>query len=774
MKLRKIGAVLIGAALLGATLSTVATDAYPPPKEFFINPDGTPGCIIAVGSSAAAMDVVSASMLAAKIGALAVRVEEVKLPPKRYTSMHQNIPLYDWNADGSLQDERLGYPVLDVPDSIPYNAWDNNVVDINYTLTSLWWFDDYDNRVWGDQDGFFDPWETHEEIQYRFDNLAVFDPFTGTTVRDNLADLLGGDIVLFQGPVGNGLRFEYMNIPSLIYRADNIFVPPEIIVTQTRNWPTYMHNNIVVDLDYEYTATWYLPDPYYTVYDMLPKFMLFGTIYTVVEGGYVRDINLRTGEFGDLSGTPYLVTGLPTYYYEEYLYKDEPEVFGEYTVLLKDVDVDHNKAWFEITEPEGDLESFWMVLDPEHGFSPNLQQQGRSGEIYVIPIDINGDGIPDDYYYNKWIVGRAENDVWVSYQREDYEDDTGDSWWLFDVPMFVIDGVKVFVGANGTTGIEVKIYTLEDKVVFYDHPCCVPFVTEPNNYQLFLDAYDSGWDLIDENNYYVYQPPGTGLWPPFGLVQWIILVGPGMFIGNGFLDNNDGHIGYEYNALLPFPAVFFPEQNDLDRDSFGAPLFSNDCRNPDWSFVGDCQDLYDIEDPVVFLGEGQTMVELNIALCDIVEMAECLTRFVFSGPQDYFRIEMTDITWDDDQDGNPTDGIDWQTIMEVSAGTYTQVVQVDIDVTELVKLDIEIDSLDKQNFNLILIGGPVANQLSKELEDLSIPPDDGSPVNWAYDSLEGDFKLYTDPYGTGKDVLMVAGADRDATRAAAERLISKL
>ncbi|MBU7016282.1 MAG: S-layer protein, partial [Theionarchaea archaeon] len=32
----------------------------------------------------------------------------------------------------------------------------------------------------------------------------------------------------------------------------------------------------------------------------------------------------------------------------------------------------------------------------------------------------------------------------------------------------------------------------------------------------------------------------------------------------------------------------------------------------------------------------------------------------------------------------------------------------------------------------------------------------------------------TDPYGTGKDVLMVAGADRDATRAAAERLISKL
>ncbi len=141
---------------------------------------------------------------------------------------------------------------------------------------------------------------------------------------------------------------------------------------------------------------------------------------------------------------------------------------------------------------------------------------------------------------------------------------------------------------------------------------------------------------------------------------------------------------------------------------------------------------------------------------------------------------MTDITWDDDQDGNPdfyglgNDGLDWQTVMEVAAGTYTRVIQVDIDETELVKLDIEIETLDKQNFNLILIGGPVANQLSKELEDLLITPDDGSPVDWMYTSVEGDFKLYTDPYGTGKDVLMVAGADRDATRAAAERLISKL
>jgi hypothetical protein len=863
MKLKKIGAVLLGAALLGATLCAVQADVYPPPKEFFVNPDGTPACIITVGSEAAAMDVVSASMLAAKIGTMAVRVEEVQLPPKRYTSTHQDIPLYDWLPlpvpDDLFLGEMLGYPVLDVPEATPYNAWDFNpgyaptlsprtLPPINYTLSSLWYFDDYNWGNWGNQNGIFDPWETHEEIQYRFDNLAVFDPASGLLVRDYLADLLGGDVNLWKNPPPATLDLSNMLIPSLIYRADNIFLPPMILCIQTKNHPS---GTLIVDLDYELAVQYYVPEPWFVVNDALPKFMFFGTLYTVVDYGAVYDYNLRTGETGDLANTPYLVAGTPSFYYEEYLYKDQPEEYGDYTVLLKDVDVDHNKAWFEITDPDGTAYSFWMVLDPEHGFSPNLQQQGWSGVPYAYPPGCLEDDQRECEYYNKWIVGRAENDVWGDLQIESYTDDTGDIWYLFEVPMFVIDGVKVFVGANGTTGIEVKVYTLQDKDVFYNHLCCVPFVTEPNNYQLFLDAYQSGWDrlsdpdmfgadgapgfigvdddgdgTVDELDEYLwagsddtipptgdelwqYQPPGTGWFPPIGLGFWNVSVLPGQFIANGFLDNNDGHIGYEYYTY--WPNEFFPEQFDLDRDGIpgiGWPdndsdLFTfpypqpddvdgdglldrilsgwPDIEDPGW-FDSNADTFYDVGALLQICGEpGWPIIELDIALCDTVEMAECLTRFVFSGPLDYFRIEMDDITWDDDQDANPdpwdgvtNDGLDWKTVMETPSGTYTQIVQVDIDETELVKLDIEIDSLDKQNFNLILIGGPVANQLSKELEDLSIPPDDGSPVDWTYTSLEGDFKLYTDPYGTGKDVLMVAGADRDATRAAAERLISKL
>jgi hypothetical protein len=276
---------------------------------------------------------------------------------------------------------------------------------------------------------------------------------------------------------------------------------------------------------------------------MMPQFKLFNTIYTVIDGGAVLDLNGRTGELGPLFNAPYLVTGTPNFQPQIYLYKHDPMEFGPYTVELMDADVDHNKAWFEISKDGELLESFWMVLDPEHGFSPNLQMKGYKDSFIIYKADREGG--PD--YYNKWIVGRAEKDVWGQRQWEYYTDNRGDVWYLFVVPMFVIDGIKVFIGAQGTIGIEIKVYWLEDKKVWYNHLCCDPWVTEPNNYQLFLDAYESGWDAYDINGYYLYQPPGTGLWPQAGLNWWTNQVGNGMFIGNGFLDNNDGHAGYEYN-----------------------------------------------------------------------------------------------------------------------------------------------------------------------------------------------------------------------------------
>jgi hypothetical protein len=257
------------------------------------------------------------------------------------------------------------------------------------------------------------------------------------------------------------------------------------------------------------------------------------------------------------------------------------------------------------------------------------------------------------------------------------------------------------------------------------------------------------------------------LWPAAGLALWTGYVGNGHFIGNGFLDNNDGHIGYEYNCLASYlPGAYFPEQDDLDRDSG----ITNDCRNADWSMVANCIDLYDIEDPVLWAGAGQIMVELNIALCDKMCAPGCEYKWPVPGPYPrdppYFTIEVTDVLFTCG-DG---DGIDYDTIMEeIQTTEYTSITPADIDETGLVMLDTELDFAGWKaacDYNLILIGGPVANIIVKQMVDEGV-----SAVAWA--SSPGEWEYIVAPYD-GCDVLIIAGMDRDATRAAAQSLIDQL
>ncbi len=79
----------------------------------------------------------------------------------------------------------------------------------------------------------------------------------------------------------------------------------------------------------------------------------------------------------------------------------------------------------------------------------------------------------------------------------------------------------------------------------------------------------------------------------------------------------------------------------------------------------------------------------------------------------------------------------------------------------IAKLDTEV-SLDNADKNLILVGGPVVNKLTKELQDAGkISIDNSSPATLAVVSGAAN----------GNDVLVVAGGDRDKTREAALDLI---
>jgi len=115
--------------------------------------------------------------------------------------------------------------------------------------------------------------------------------------------------------------------------------------------------------------------------------------------------------------------------------ENQPFKAGDYTITVKDVDVDHNKAYLRVNGP-GVREEFWMVLDPLHGFSANLQEMGRD---QVITIDFNGDGITD--HVEKTLVGLSELDVW------------GHSLFAFSQLQYgiadvVIDGIKTFIGQD--------------------------------------------------------------------------------------------------------------------------------------------------------------------------------------------------------------------------------------------------------------------------------------------------------------------------------------
>ena len=240
-----------------------------------------------------------------------------------------------------------------------------------------------------------------------------------------------------------------------------------------------------------------------------------------------------------------------------------------------------------------------------------------------------------------------------------------------------------------------------------------------------------------------------------------------MFIGEGFLDNNDGHIGYEFNCLAThIPGAYFPEQYDLDRDGG----ITNDCRNAAWTLQTNCVDMYDVEDPVLWSGPGKTIVELNIALCNKICASGCEYKWSIPGPYPrdlpFFTIEATDVLFTCG-DG---DGIDYYTILEeIQAHSFKSHTRAEVDMARLVLLDIEFDFAEwktKCECNLIMVGGPVANNI------VELAVDEGlSAVDWTI-SL-GEWEYIRAPYSMC-DILIIAGMDRTATLTAVKLLIGHL
>jgi len=103
----------------------------------------------------------------------------------------------------------------------------------------------------------------------------------------------------------------------------------------------------------------------------------------------------------------------------------------------------------------------------------------------------------------------------------------------------------------------------------------------------------------------------------------------------------------------------------------------------------------------------------------------------------------------------------------VTAGSVQQAVKIQNSVTKM-ESEVNTATLDR---NLVVIGGPCANSLVADLLDMSSSAGACDTAFKALYPTEGVIKVVNDAFGSGKMAMVVAGVNRDATRALAVKVM---
>jgi len=538
--------------------------------------------------------------------------------------------------------------------------------------------------------------EPHEEIQVILDDLE--------TIPDGLADL--------QGDKGHA--------SGIVYRTTEIRYP---LLENGQNICGVTSCVGMVDFD---TAV----KGYFTKIKFLNK------MYTPLFAGATAVTDIDNGYLG-----AYFAYGMPYGEKEKIMKVGDSYSFHGWTISLSDVNIYENKAFITVEGPELSKPfSFIMVMDSLGACGPccpDCAIYGGGGAFTSNPTQ------------------RSEYDPYLTKVTKSKEKD-GRTYDLFTYTAFMLDGIKTFVGADGTYLAEFNIYAVEDFGWFEDKGCCDPFVTTPNDYGL---AIYGGWRRAAYN---VTPATIAAQETPLGWYPWEEVVIPATTATaktKGTILDGNGAIPNAYVLWTP------------------APRCNSPC--PDANFD-----------------------TLELQLCDDIDVPDCETEFTINGPENYFSVTIQDVDFGKanqtqsaggywqfkgyygnsasrvwypnvyagraNSSSTDTDGakikISQTTIDTAQTITYTK--SVNIDPIELIKLDIEINTA-ALNKNLILVGGPVYNQIVKDLTNMG-----ASTVNWA--ASPGEWEWIADPFGRGYDVLIVAGANREETRLAAQQLVSQL
>jgi hypothetical protein len=831
MKLRTIGAILTGVAMIGATMASASALATLPGKEFWIDPaTGEPNVTIVVGAGANASDVVSASIIAGKIGNMAT-VQATQTTTKTASATFDKVYPYNYGAPIDTEPEA---GVIDSPRPAKWYT--------DYTLFGYQLWDTRDDNKLGTL-GEASPPNTKGEAMYSTDVQIVLpaelkDPNFQKTVARELNSLWYSKSpaewdsknkiykVTAQSGAGS-MTYQLINtkangtptdgiarttIPALAggsYDDGDTSFDFDYAFMTTKAWVDIGNTPATYDIedtcDYAFGGTGTGMEAHEEIQVILSdktecdgptcagdgivdligdKGHASGIVYRVAEirypllengqnicgvskcdgmvdfetavKGYQNEIKFLGKYYNPIMAGAtywddpeenylgaYFVSGKPYAEKERILKVGDSIEYHGWTISLNDVNIYENKAFITVSGPTLNAPfSFIMVMDSQGACTaccPTCAVYGGGGAFTSNPTMRNE--------YDPYLVKTT-----ISIEKNDY------SYDLFKYVSFMLDGIKTFVGADGTYLAEFNLYALDNVEYLRDKGCCDPFVTTPNDYGL---AIYGGWRKVayvinerDQENIY----PGNVDSPYHYDVDTDIYTNTGDYgAWVSWEDVNDTAIKYGDYLLYDY-ALWEP-----------APSINKVCSDANFD-------------------------TLELQLCDKINIPNCETTYTINGPENYFSIEIQDVDfgkasdvkfayyqangfynylgyiygkgYEFDSKGTDGDGVKMKISQTVVADTITYTANVSIDPIELIKLDIEINTATQKK-NMVLVGGPVYNSIVKDLQGIG-----ASQVNWA--TSAGEWEWITDPYAKGYDVLIVAGANREETKLASVDLVNML
>ncbi len=705
MRVKKIGAILAGAVMIGSAVAAAWSPADN--TDFFVDPEtGEPNAVVVVGANAAASDVTAAGWIAAQIGNMAHYEEVTK---EAVTETWDSGPYYDDDQGDNLvtQDDN-GSNNADVilvgnddGDFTPYPPYDE--------LSTLWWEDANLNDV-------LDNTEKREEIYVNLTHDWQF-------VKDS-----NGSVVQYIYPIvpaGPNYGFEYRVVLEH-------FPDPIIWFGGKFNWTPY-----------------YLYQEPNTIKFLCENYDLLGIGYDDDVGNYIY------------YGTPHWSETECRGDDEMIFDVGETKSFYGWEVTLDDINIYEGKAQWLIKGPEDEEPCEYLVQAsqfrpdltgtvPDLEFWPGNYQAPETGmpwvvyyELLITPVEAGGFGLTHQAAYNelKYVANNLPEHeapfLWRCFaqnQNKPCEYDvigiTDDICDIEDVTVFALDTEKLFVGAAGHNKAEVRLYALEGYGIIHDAVCIQP--CGPEGAQWALDVDPGNYDIEYGDD------AGTG--------------------ANGYLDPT------------------------------GTPNYYSNQHNDDWPNNSGTEPIPDFRDGVTEAFIGLKLMNLiDVRVCGSARTIPlCCFDIPQCGVDDYYintgdAPKYLELNIDDSGDLEHTDLVvegGFSVTHYKGETVTTELKSVKIDPMSIVVNDDEVTETIKATNNLVLVGGPglvvcvgaepqVANTLTKDLVDQG-----KSTVDW--EASPGEYEYIADAFVDGQDVVIIAGADRDATKAAAESLINDL